>query len=236
MLQSILLQADAVAQNTIEAVENVTPHEEKLNLWSLLFAPGTIEITIPLLVFSGIIIYIFVERYLTLKNVLKEDTNFMNNIRDFIHTNRLDAALTLCKGTNTPISRMIEKGLSRLGKPLSDINETINNVGQLEVARLEKGLSLLATLAALSPMLGFLGTVTGMIVAFHSMANSGNNLEIADLAGGIYTALITTASGLIVGIFGYLFYNVLVAKVSRVVLLLEGKASEFMDLLHEPVK
>ncbi len=236
MLQSILLQTDAVAENTIEAVETVIPHEEKLNLWSLLFAPGTIEITIPLLVFSGIIIYIFVERYLTLRNALKDDTNFMNNIRDFIHNNRLDAALTLCKSTNTPLSRMIEKGLSRLGKPLSDINETINNVGQLEVSRLEKGLSLLATLAALAPMLGFLGTVTGMIVAFHSMANSGNNLEIADLAGGIYTALITTASGLIVGIFGYLFYNVLVAKVSRVVVLLEGKATEFMDLLHEPVK
>ena len=236
MLLSILLQTEAITENTLKTVENAVPHEEKLNLWSLLFAPGTIEITIPLLVFSGIIIYIFVERYLTLKNALKDDTNFMNNIRDFIHDNRLDSALTLCKSTNTPLARMIEKGLTRLGKPLNDISEAINNVGELEVARLEKGLSLMATLSALAPMLGFLGTVTGMIVAFHSMANSGNNLEIADLAGGIYTALITTASGLIVGIIGYLFYNVLVAKVGRVVVLLEGKATEFMDLLHEPVK
>lgn len=236
MLLSILLQTEAITENTLQAVENVVPHEEKLNLWSLLFAPGTIEITIPLIISMGIIIYIFVERYLTLRNVLRDDTVFMNNIRDFIINDRLDSATSLCKNTNTPLARMIEKGLSRLGKPLNDINEAINNIGQLEVARLEKGLNLMATLASLAPMLGFLGTVTGMIVAFHSMANSGNNLEIADLAGGIYTALITTASGLIVGIFGYLFYNILVARVSRVVVLLEGKATEFMDLLHEPVK
>ncbi|NLJ82180.1 MAG: MotA/TolQ/ExbB proton channel family protein [Bacteroidales bacterium] len=236
MLLSILLQTEAITENTLQAVENVIPHEEKLNLWSLLFASGTIGITIPLIIFMGIIIYIFVERYLTLKNVLRDDSVFMNNIRDFIINDRLDSATSLCKNTNTPLARMIEKGLSRLGKPLNDINEAINNTGQLEVARLEKGLNLMATLASLSPMLGFLGTVAGMIVAFHSMANSGNNLEIADLASGIYTALITTASGLVVGIFGYLFYNILVARVSRVVVLLEGKATEFMDLLHEPVK
>ena len=236
MLQLVLLQTEAIAQNTVEAVENVVPHTEKLNLWSLLFARGTIEITIPLLIFMGIIIYIFIERFLTLKNAMKDDSNFMNNIRDFILNDRLDSAISLCSNTNTPLSRMIEKGLTRLGKPLNDISEAINNVGQLEVARLEKGLGLVATLSSLSPMLGFLGTVTGMIVAFHSMANSGNNLEIADLAGGIYTALITTASGLVVGIFGYLFYNILVARVSRVVVLLEAKATEFMDLLHEPVK
>ncbi|HOF16052.1 MAG TPA: MotA/TolQ/ExbB proton channel family protein [Bacteroidales bacterium] len=236
MLQLVLLQTEAIAQNTVEAVENVVPHTEKLNLWSLLFARGTIEITIPLLIFMGIIIYIFIERFLTLKNAMKDDSNFMNNIRDFILNDRLDSAISLCRNTNTPLSRMIEKGLTRLGKPLNDISEAINNVGQLEVARLEKGLGLVATLSSLSPMLGFLGTVTGMIVAFHSMANSGNNLEIADLAGGIYTALITTASGLVVGIFGYLFYNILVARVSRVVVLLEAKATEFMDLLHEPVK
>lgn len=131
MLQSILLQTDAVAESTIETVENVIPHEEKLNILSLLFAPGTIWITIPLLISVGVIVYIFVERYLTLKKASKEDTNFMNNIRDFMHNNRSDAALTLCKSTNTPLARMIEKGLSRLGKPLQDISETINNVGQI---------------------------------------------------------------------------------------------------------
>lgn len=224
MLQMILLQADVV------------PHEEKLNLLSLLFDRGSIWITIPLLIISAIIVYIFIERYMTINKAAKDDVNFMNNIRDNIHNGRLDSALALCKATNTPISRMIEKGLSRLGKPLSDINEAISNVGQLEVARLEKGMSTVSTLSSIAPMLGFLGTVAGMIVAFHDMATSGNNLEIGDLASGIYTALITTASGLVVGIVGYICYNMLVAKINHVVFLLEAKASEFMDLLHEPVK
>lgn len=236
MLQSILLQTEAVTENTLQAVENVIPHQEKLNILSLLFSPGTIWITIPLLIAIGVIVYIFVERYLTLKKASKQDVNFMNNIRDFMHNDRLDSALTLCKNTNSPLARMIEKGISRLGKPLHDINETINNVGQLEVARLEKGINIVATLSSIAPMLGFLGTVTGMIVAFNDMAHSGNNLEISDLASGIYTALITTASGLLVGIIGYLCYNILVSKVSEVVVLLEAKATEFMDLLHEPVK
>ncbi len=236
MLQYILLQAETVTETTLQTVENVIPHEEKLNILSLLFAPGTIWITIPLLISIGVIVYIFVERYLTLKKASKHDVNFMNNIRDFMHNDRLDSALTLCKNTNSPLARMIEKGISRLGKPLHDISETINNVGQLEVARLERGINIVATLSTIAPMLGFLGTVTGMIVAFNDMAHSGNNLEIADLASGIYTALITTVSGLIVGIIGYLCYNILVSKVSEVVVLLEAKATEFMDLLHEPVK
>jgi len=228
MLQTILLQATEMT--------SVVTEERKLSIMNLLFDTngGTIYITIPLLIMSAIIIYIFVDRYLTIGKAAKEDVNFMNNIRDFIHNNRLDSAVAMCKATNTPLARMIEKGLSRLGKPLSDVNETISNVGQLEVARLEKGISTLSTLSSIAPMLGFLGTVTGMIVAFHDMANSGNNLEIADLASGIYTALITTASGLIVGIIGYICYNILVSKISQVVVLLEGRASEFMDLLNEP--
>jgi biopolymer transport protein ExbB len=227
MLQTILLQAEAVA-------EVVVPHEEKLNIISLLFDRGSIWITIPLLIMSAFIIYIFVDRYLAINKAGKEDTNFMNNIRDFIHNNRLDSALALCKATNTPIARMVEKGLSRLGKPLNDINETINNVGQMEVGRLEKGVAGISAMASVAPMLGFLGTVIGMIIAFHDMASSGNNLEITDLASGIYTALITTVEGLVVGIIGYICYNILVSKINKVVLLLEIRASEFMDLLHEP--
>jgi biopolymer transport protein ExbB len=228
MLQTILLQATEFA--------SIIPQEKKLSIMKLLFDTegGTIYITIPLLIMSAIIIYIFVDRYLTISKAAKEDVNFMNNIRDFIHNNRLDSAVAMCRATNTPLARMIEKGLSRLGKPLSDINETISNVGQLEVARLEKGIGTISTMSTIAPMLGFLGTVAGMIVAFHDMANSGNNLEITDLASGIYTALITTASGLIVGIIGYVCYNVLVSKISQVVVLLEGRASEFMDLLNEP--
>ena len=201
MLEFILLQTDAVA-------EAVVPTEEKLSILSLLFDKGSIWITIPLLIMSAIIIFIFVDRYLTIQKAAKDDTNFMNSIRDNIHNNRLDAAVSLCKATDTPIARMIDKGLSRLGKPLTDINEAISNVGQLEVSRLEKGVSTISTMASIAPMLGFLGTVAGMIVAFHDMATSGNNLEIADLASGIYTALITTASGLVVGILGYICFNV----------------------------
>jgi len=227
MLQTILLQADAAA-------EMIIPHEEKIQIISLLFDKGSIWITIPLLIMSAIMVYIFVDRYMSINKAGKEDVNFMNNIRDFIHNNRLDSALALCRATNTPIARMIEKGLSRLGKPLSDINETISNVGQMEVARLEKGMGSISMMANIAPMLGFLGTVVGMIIAFHDMANSGNNLEIKDLSSGIYTALITTVSGLVVGIIGFVCYNVLVSKVSKVVLLLESKASDFMDLLHEP--
>jgi biopolymer transport protein ExbB len=229
MLEFILLQTDAVA-------EAVVPTEEKLSILSLLFDKGSIWITIPLLIMSAIIIFIFVDRYLTIQKAAKDDTNFMNSIRDNIHNNRLDAAVSLCKATNTPIARMIDKGLSRLGKPLTDINEAISNVGQLEVSRLEKGVSTISTMASIAPMLGFLGTVAGMIVAFHDMATSGNNLEIADLASGIYTALITTASGLVVGILGYICFNVLVSKINNIVFLLEARATEFMDLLNEPIK
>ncbi|MBO4544054.1 MAG: MotA/TolQ/ExbB proton channel family protein [Bacteroidales bacterium] len=229
MLEFILLQTDAVA-------EAVVPTEEKLSILSLLFDKGSIWITIPLLIMSAIIIFIFVDRYLTIQKAAKDDTNFMNSIRDNIHNNRLDAAVSLCKATDTPIARMIDKGLSRLGKPLTDINEAISNVGQLEVSRLEKGVSTISTMASIAPMLGFLGTVAGMIVAFHDMATSGNNLEIADLASGIYTALITTASGLVVGILGYICFNVLVSKINNIVFLLEARATEFMDLLNEPIK
>jgi len=227
MLQTILLQVEAMS-NVVES------HEEKIRVLDLLFDKGTVWITIPLLIMSMIIVYIFVDRYLALNKAAKEDVNFMNNIRDFIHNNRLDSAVALCKGTNTPIARMIEKGLSRLGKPLSDINETISNVGQMEVGRLEKGMSLVSMMSSIAPMLGFLGTVVGMIIAFHDMANSGNNLEIKDLSGGIYTALITTVEGLVVGMGGYACFTILVSKVNKVVLLLESKASDFMDLLNEP--
>ena len=230
MLQTILLQAGT----GIEEIIPVEIHEEKLNILSLLFNAGAIWITIPLLIMSMIIVYIFVDRYMAINKAAKEDVNFMNNIRDFVHHNRLDSALALCKGTNTPIARMIEKGLSRLGKPLSDINETISNVGQMEVGRLEKGMGSISMMANIAPMIGFLGTVIGMIIAFHDMATAGNNLEIKDLSSGIYTALITTVEGLVVGIMGYICYNVLVSKISKVVLLLEARASEFMDLLHEP--
>jgi len=186
--------------------------------------------------FSMIAVYIFVERYLVISRSSREDKNFMNNIREFILSGKLDSAKALCLTNNSPIGRMIEKGLLRLGKPLNDINAAIENVGKLEVSQLEKNVAGLATIAGAAPMLGFLGTVIGMIRAFYDMSMAGNNINIELLSQGIYQAMITTVGGLIVGIMAYIFYNILVARIQKVVNILEIRTSEFMDLLHEPAK
>ncbi|MDR1113117.1 MAG: MotA/TolQ/ExbB proton channel family protein [Bacteroidales bacterium] len=228
-----LLQVTAV--NDTVATQSATPSTEKLSIMQLIFDPSSVWIMVPLMIMLAIALYIFVEKWLTLNKAAREEANFMNNIRDFIHNGKVDSAIALCKGNPTPLARMIEKGLGRIGKPLNDIASAIENVGKLEVQRLEKRVSLLATIAGASPMLGFLGTVVGMVIAFHTMSSNPNNLNINDLASGIYTAMITTVGGLIVGIIAYVFYNVLVAKISQVVYVLEAKTTEFMDLLHEPV-
>ena len=208
---------------------------EKLSIFKLVFDPASLWIMIPLMLMLIWVIYVFVERWLAISNASKEERNFMNNIRDFIHDGKLDSAVALCKGTDSPLARMIEKGLTRIGKPLNDISTAIENTGQLEVQRLEKKLSSLATISGIAPMIGFLGTVTGMVSAFHAMASNPNNLDISMLASGIYTAMITTVGGLIVGIIAFVLYNVLVSKISQLVNMLEAKSTEFMDLLHEPV-
>ena len=208
---------------------------EKLSIFKLVFDPASLWIMIPLMLMLVWVIYVFVERWLAIASASKEDRNFMNNIRDFIHDGKLDSAVALCKGTDSPLARMIEKGLTRIGKPLNDISAAIENTGQLEVQRLEKKLSTLATISGIAPMIGFLGTVTGMVSAFHAMASNPNNLDISMLASGIYTAMITTVGGLIVGIIAFVLYNVLVSKISQLVNMLEAKSTEFMDLLHEPV-
>ena len=218
-----LLQADAVVKT------------EKLSIFKLVFDPASLWIMIPLMLMLMWVIYVFVERWLTIRNASHEERNFMNNIRDFIHDGKLDSAVALCKGNETPLSRMIEKGLSRIGKPLNDISAAIENTGQLEVQHLEKRLSSLATISGVAPMIGFLGTVTGMISAFHAMAANPHNVDITLLSSGIYTAMITTVGGLIVGIIAFICYNMLVSQISAVVHNLEAKSTEFMDLLHEPV-
>ena len=205
-----------------------------MTLWDLTLKGGPVLIPIALLSVIGI--YIFIERYIIISRASREDSHFMNNIRDFMHNGRLDSALSLCQNTNTPIARMIEKGLQRLGRPLNDINAAIENVGSLEVAKLEKNIAMLATVSGAAPMLGFLGTVTGMVKAFYDMSVAGNNIDIQTLSGGIYQAMITTVAGLIVGIIAYFCYNILVAKVQKIVFMLQCRATEFMDLLHEPVK
>ncbi len=160
----------------------------------------------------------------------------MEQIKNQIYQGKVDAALMLCKSNDTPIARMIEKGISRIGRPLNDVNAAIENVGNLEISKLEKGLPTLASVAGGAPMLGFLGTVTGMVRAFYDMATAGNNIDVQLLSSGIYEAMVTTVAGLIVGIAAYFSYNILVSKVDKVVFKMEATTSEFMDLLHEPVK
>lgn len=214
------------------AAAKVDEGEITLTIWDLMLKGGWIMI--PLAILSIIAIYIFVERYMALNRASKEEINFMNNIRDFMHEGKIDSAKALCKSNESPIARMVEKGISRIGKPLNDVNAAVENVGKLEVSKLEKNIAALATIAGVSPMIGFLGTVSGMIKAFYNMAMAGNNIEIDVLAGGIYEAMITTLGGLFVGIIGYIAYNILVARIEKVVFILEARTTQFMDLLHEP--
>ncbi len=229
-----VLKAQEAAQDTLGGMSDATTQEGEITLsaWELMLKGGWIMI--PLAILSVIAIYIFVERYISLNKASKEETNFMNNIRDFMHEGKIDSARALCKNNDSPIARMIEKGINRIGKPLNDVNAAVENVGKLEVSKLEKNIATLATIAGVSPMIGFLGTVSGMIKAFHNMAMAGNNIEIDALAGGIYEAMITTLAGLFVGIIGYIAYNILVARIEKVVFILEARTTQFMDLLHEP--
>ncbi len=231
MITAIILQLHETAQVLgTEAVKG----EISLPIIQLVEKGGWIMAILGLL--SVIAVYIFIERYFVISRSSREDKNFMNNIREFILSGKLDSAKALCQTNNSPIGRMIEKGLRRLGKPLNDINAAIENVGKLEVSQLEKNVAGLATIAGAAPMLGFLGTVIGMIRAFYDMSMAGNNINIELLSQGIYQAMITTVGGLIVGIMAYIFYNVLVARIQKVVNILEIRTSEFMDLLHEPAK
>ena len=193
-------------------------------------------VMIPIVLLSFIAAYIFIERYYVIRKATREDQNFMNRIKDYIHDGKVEAALALCRSTDSPSARMIEKGISRLGRPLHDISTAIENVGKLEISKLEKSFPTLATITGAEPMLGFLGTVIGMVRSFYAMSAAGNNIEVSLLSDGIYTALITTVAGLTVGILGYFAYNTLVVKVERVVFNLEATLTEFMDILNEPVK
>ncbi len=210
------------------------PAAEKLTLLDFVIKGGWVMV--PIILLSLVAAYIFIERYYVIRRASREDTNFMNRIKDYIHDGRIDAAMALCKSTDSPSARMIEKGISRLGRPLQDISTAIENVGKLEISKLERGFPTLATITGAEPMLGFLGTVIGMVKSFYAMAQAGNNIDVSMMSGGIYTALITTVAGLIVGILGYFAYNTLVVRVERVVFNLEATNTEFLDILNEPLK
>ncbi|MCD8044507.1 MAG: MotA/TolQ/ExbB proton channel family protein [Tannerellaceae bacterium] len=208
------------------------PTEAEINVIDLAFKGGWIMVV--LLLLSLMAIYIFIQRLMVIRRAGKTDETFMNRIKDYIHEGKIDSALNLCRSTNTPSARMIEKGITRLGRPMNDVMIAIENVGNIEIAKLEKGFPLIATTAAGAPMLGFLGTVTGMVRAFFDMANAGTNVDVSLLSGGIYEALVTTVAGLIVGIIALFAYNYLVAQVDNVVNKMETSTMEFMDLLNEP--
>jgi len=213
-------------------IERTTETQSILDLLFSGGAAGAINVLV-LIVMSIVALYIFLERYMTIKKAGHVDENFMNNIRANVNAGNIQAARTLCQNADTPVARMVEKGLARIGKPLRDIDAAIENVGNLEVFKLEKNLATIASIAGAAPMVGFLGTVTGMMVAFFNMAKE-QNVTPQLLAGGIYQALITTAVGLIVGIFAFIAYNLLVVNVDKVVYKMERHTMEFMDLLQEP--
>ena len=188
-----------------------------------------------LFILLAVSLYIYFERFFAIKAASKVDKNFMNQIKDYVSNGKLEAADALCKKINSPTARIIEKGISRIGKPLDDINKAIENAGKLEVYQLEKNVSVIATIAGAAPMIGFLGTVIGMIVAIHEIANAGGQIDIKLLSDGLYTAMTTTVAGLIVGIIAYISFNHIVVRTDKVMYQMEAKTVEFLDLLNEPV-
>ena len=235
MLNFILLQA---SQNLTEGAKvvgkAVQPGGIETGFIDMAIKGG--PLMIPIVFLSIVAAFIFFDRYFAIRKAGKVDSKLMDRVRKYILDGKIDSALALCSSENTPTARMIEKGISRIGRPMADVTTAIENVGNLEVYKLEKGLPVLASVAGGAPMLGFLGTVTGMISAFYDMANAGNNINITLLSSGIYQAMVTTVAGLIVGIVAYFAYNILVTNVEKVVFNMEAATSDFMDMLNEPAK
>ncbi len=229
----ILLQIPTAA---IDSLQNISTAVETsavtINAFDLALKGGWLMLILLILLFLSI--YVLIERTLVIKKARQEDATFMNRIKDYIHEGKVDAALGLCRKTDTPAARMVEKGISRLGRPMTDVTSAVENVGNIEIAKLEKGLPILATTSAGAPMIGFLGTVTGMVKAFMSMASEGANVDVTSLSTGIYEALVTTVGGLVVGIIAMFAYNYLTTLIKGVINKMEMRIMEFMDILNEP--
>ena len=230
LLQTVVAGTPAGDAPALTAAQQ--PVADSMNLLDMAVKGGWIMIVLAVL--SVICIYIFFERLYVIRKAGKEDPRFIERIKDYISSNEMKAAIRYCQNEKTPSARMIERGITRIGRPAGDIQNTIENVSNIEVAKLEKGLSVMATIAGGAPMIGFLGTVTGMVRAFYEMANAGNNVDITILSGGIYEAMITTVGGLIVGIIALFAYNYLVSQVDNVVNKMESKSVEFMDMINSP--
>lgn len=217
----------------LQATTTAEPVAKQMNLWEMTKFGGPIMILLAIMLAAAI--YLFIERLITINSASKEDRSFMNQIKDYIHEDKINSAIKLCRTTNSPASRMIEKGISRLGRPMSDVLVAIENVGNLEIAKLEKSMVIMATISGGAPMLGFLGTVIGMVQVFYNMTLNGSGMvQITDISSGLYQAMVTTVGGLIVGILAYFAYNYLVSRIDAIVQRLESKTLEFMDLLNEP--
>lgn len=229
MLKLLLIQTDLPKE-----MGSVAAQQEELSLKFFDLALKGGPIMIPILLLSIVAVYIFFDRYFAIKKAGKFDPGLLEKVKMYISSGKIEAATALCKSSDSPASRMLEKGISRIGRPLTDVNAAIEVVGNLEISKLEKSLPVLASVAGGAPMLGFLGTVIGMVQAFYDMSNAGNNIDITLLSAGIYQAMVTTVAGLIVGIIAYFAYNILVSNVESVVFKMEATTSEFMDLLNEP--
>ncbi len=229
-----LLQITSL-QDTAQHIGQIATEMEAqttMNALDLAFKGGWIMIV--LLVLLLLSIFVLIERTLVINKASKEDNSFMNRIKDYILDGKIETALSLCKSTDTPSARMVEKGITRLGRPMTDVMSAIENQGNIEVSKLEKGLPVLATSASGAPMIGFLGTVTGMVKAFMSMASAGANVDVNILSTGIYEALVTTVGGLVVGIIALFAYNYLATRIKGIVNKLEMRIMEFLDILNEP--
>ncbi|MCX2482689.1 MotA/TolQ/ExbB proton channel family protein [Pedobacter sp. MR2016-24] len=233
LLQVATDTVNQLADSTNVANQAVTAAPPELHFIDLLFKGGWVMVPLALLAFAGLVI--FVERYITIRKASKSESNLMLQIKQYIHEGRLENAIALCRNTNSPLGRMLEKGLRRIGRPIKDIEAAIENVGKHEVSKLEKNISILGIVAGIAPMLGFVGTIIGVITIFHDVSVKGA-IEIGTISGGLYTKMITSATGLIVGIMAYVLYHVLNAMVERIILRMETDALEFIDLLEEPGK
>jgi len=230
-LKLSLLQPDSLLlSNDIIATEI-----DSISIMQLFLQGGFAGQIIILVLFllSIITMYLFFERFVSVKKALQEDDLFFNSIKDFLHDGKYSSAIDLCQNTDTPIARMLEKGILRIDKTLEDIATSINNVGKLELSKLENNLAIIGTISGVAPMIGFLGTVIGMVLAFYEMASSGGQIDIEMLSKGIYTAMTTTVAGLVVGIFAYISYNYLVAKITKAVYKMESLSIEFLDLIYD---
>ena len=231
MLTSILLQinlgSDSLANNIQQTVASAP---KAMSFWEMILKGGPVMIPIGILSIAAL--YIFTERYLTIKKASQLDSNFMNSIKDFIYNGNLDAAKALCRNTDTPIAKMIEKGLKRLGKPINEIEKSIEDVGKLELGKVEKNVSILGTIAGIAPLFGFLGTIFGVIKIFYNIALA-DNISIGLIAGGLYEKMITSAAGLVIGILAFAFHHILVHMIDKLIQKMEQNSIEFIDLIQD---